>query len=133
MNVKFYGTIKAFAQIHYTKTCASGGMATYETSSNNAGITYLTEQNLYGSSRLGKFNPYTDVSDATGLKLSWSTANKKEYELNNHLGNVLAVISGDYYVNSGSEKEAIVNSAQDYYAFGMLQPGRTYKAPNQAS
>ena len=40
---------------------------------------------------------------------------------------------GDYYVNSGSEKEAIVNSAQDYYAFGMLMPGRTYTAPNQAS
>ncbi len=57
---------------------------------------------------------------------------KAQYELSNHLGNVLATVSDrkvphitggqvDYY-------EAQVISAQDYYPFGMLQPGRSYNA-----
>ncbi|MGY6562856.1 MAG: hypothetical protein ACXITV_12210 [Luteibaculaceae bacterium] len=51
----------------------------------------------------------------------------KQYELSNHLGNVLTTISdkkgynlqSDYYV-------AEILSAQDYYPGGMLQPGRQY-------
>jgi RHS repeat-associated protein len=45
----------------------------------------------------------------------------------------MATISGDYYVNSTSEKEAVVLNAQDYYAFGSLIPGRTYTAAGQGS
>jgi RHS repeat-associated protein len=54
------------------------------------------------------------------------------YELTNHLGNVLVTISDkrvgvdadnngqvDYYT-------AVIMSAQDYYAFGMIKPGRKY-------
>ncbi|MGY6560674.1 MAG: hypothetical protein ACXITV_01065 [Luteibaculaceae bacterium] len=51
----------------------------------------------------------------------------KQYELSNHLGNVLTTISdkkgynlqSDYYL-------AEILSAQDYYPGGMLQPGRVY-------
>ncbi len=59
----------------------------------------------------------------------------KAYELTNHLGNVLVTVSDrkiavdantdgtvDYY-------NADVINAQDYYAFGMLMPGRTYTKP----
>ncbi|MDP4267418.1 MAG: RHS repeat-associated core domain-containing protein, partial [Bacteroidota bacterium] len=59
---------------------------------------------------------------------------KKEYELTNHLGNVMTVVSDrkigidddndgkyDYYV-------ADVISSQDYLPFGMLMPGRNYQA-----
>lgn len=95
------------------------------------------EQQLYGSSRLGVWYPDTTVPAgppvATGnLKVQDSVLQgSRTYELTNHLGNVLATISDkkvgvdssgdqvvDYYV-------AEVSSAQDYYPFGMLMPGRT--------
>jgi hypothetical protein len=46
---------------------------------------------------------------------------EKTYELSNHLGNVLAVVS-DAEVDAAPS----VVSATDYYAFGQEMPGRTY-------
>jgi RHS repeat-associated protein len=61
---------------------------------------------------------------------------EKEYELNNHLGNVLATVSDKKNgVPSASNSTLIdhyepdIVSAQDYYPFGMLQPGRSYLSP----
>lgn len=53
---------------------------------------------------------------------------RKHYELNDHLGNVLSTIS-DHRIGVGSSitadyYTADVRSAQDYYPFGMLMPGR---------
>ena len=56
---------------------------------------------------------------------------KKNYELSNHLGNVLAVIS-DRKKGSGNVGgnyayfDAVTISATDYYPFGMAMPGRTF-------
>ena len=56
---------------------------------------------------------------------------KKNYELANHLGNVLAVIS-DRKKGSGNVNgnyayfDAVPISATDYFPFGMAMPGRTY-------
>ena len=61
----------------YVKDAQGNAMATYENYSSNY-ITFLLEQNLYGSSRLGKFNPKTEETIITRLKLAWNTANKKE-------------------------------------------------------
>jgi RHS repeat-associated protein len=44
----------------------------------------------------------------------------KRYELTNHLGNVLSVVSDELTPNG----EAQVLSAKDYYPFGMSMPGR---------
>jgi RHS repeat-associated protein len=55
----------------------------------------------------------------------------KEYELKNHLGNVLATVS-DKKLGYSSNDSTVdyynpdIVSAQDYYPFGMLQPGRSY-------
>lgn len=62
---------------------------------------------------------------------------KKRYELNNHLGNVLTVISdrrfGTEQGTTGLIKyyEADVLQAQDYYPFGMLTPGRRWSSGNE--
>lgn len=85
-----------------------------------------TEQYLYGSSRLGTWNP--DPNEPAGTL----GIGQRSYELSNHLDNVLAVISDkktgvdtdnngvvDYY-------EAEVLSATDYYSFGMKMPGRQW-------
>jgi RHS repeat-associated protein len=65
------------------------------------------------------------------------TRGQKEYELTNHLGNVLATVSdkkiGVPSASNGSlidHYEPDIVSAQDYYPFGMLQPGRSYLSPN---
>jgi RHS repeat-associated protein len=95
------------------------------------------EQQLYGSSRLGMWRPDTTVPSTPAAmnnnsKVQDSTMyGTRRYELSNHLGSVLAVITDkkvgvdtggdqvvDYYV-------AEVSSTQDYYPFGMGMPGRT--------
>jgi hypothetical protein len=53
------------------------------------------------------------------------------FELSNHLGNVLATIQDRMTVTNASGVDyydPVVVSAQDYYAFGMMMPGRTYSA-----
>ncbi|WP_177230615.1 RHS repeat-associated core domain-containing protein [Chitinophaga sp. CF118] len=70
-----------------------------------------------------------------GYTVSYIRGNKR-YELTNHLGNVLAVVSdkkkgadenGDGIIESYN---ADVISAYDYYPFGSLMPGRTFNSEN---
>jgi RHS repeat-associated protein len=49
----------------------------------------------------------------------------RNYELTNHLGNVMAVVTDRLNYN-GSYWEAEEVSASDYYPFGMQMPGRKY-------
>lgn len=122
----------------------------------------LEEHQLYGSQRIGVSRQdfslyeedfvvstttwtdiwnYIDASGYSSTGINEPTVDheaatlergKHRYELANHLGNVLAVISDrklgqdqtanqqiDYY-------EADVASAQDYYAFGSQMPNKTY-------
>jgi len=82
---------------------------------------------------LGTWNPDINLSNTNGTA-AWDTTGKKSYELTNHLGNVMATISDkrlqhstdgsliDYY-------DADVQTAQEYYSFGSVIPGRTYLSP----
>jgi len=100
------------------------------------------EVDLYGSSRLGSVRALT-VAPATvtlgGIygvaTTSTFTRGEKSYELTNHLGNVLSTVTDKKIaVVSGSNSSLIdhftadIATAQDYYPFGMLMPGRTYTA-----
>jgi RHS repeat-associated protein len=60
---------------------------------------------------------------------SWDSVGTRRYELTNQLGNVMAVISDKRLVDSanGSYKPDI-KTAQDYYAFGAMMPGRSFNA-----
>jgi RHS repeat-associated protein len=69
------------------------------------------------------WRPDTTLVTGAGV-LAWSKIGRKSYELSNHLGNVLAVVS-DKYAVVGSDPVAELLSAQDYYPFGMIQPGRS--------
>lgn len=101
-----------------------------------------TELHIYGSSRLGILKMNTDVEAyaspntvtipllGTGDSLIFTRGNKL-FELTNHLGNVLATISDKRFgVSLDDSTVAYFNpevvSAQDYYPFGMMQPGRSY-------
>ena len=111
----------------YIRDAEGNSLGVYD---NKDGAIKWQEQQLYGSSRLGMWKP--GLASGTSGSTVWGIGGKKFYELNNHLGNVLAVISDnrgqhvsgnvvDYY-------EANVVSAQDYYPFGMIQPGRSFSS-----
>ncbi|BAV06167.1 YD repeat-containing protein [Filimonas lacunae] len=123
----------------YVRDASGNVMAVYEqTASTNT--LQQTENHIYGSSRLGIQKQLTVAAQPVALASGFGsgtnsifTRGEKLFELSNHLGNVLATVSDkrlqvsaagstvDYY-------NADVVSAQDYYPFGMLQPGRSYNA-----
>jgi hypothetical protein len=102
---------------------------------------------LYGSNRLGllanhlpdvdpmTFTPSTYYEPWNGMTNSWYRG-QKQYELTNHLGNVLVTVSDDKpgVAQTGNSSlidhytPAVVN-AQDYYPFGMLMQGRCATFP----
>lgn len=120
----------------YVRDATGNIMATYLWE--NMDTFKLDELVMYGSSRLGVIHPdrilYTDSlgSDTTMPDITSYATNFKQYELTNHLGNVLVTI-GDrklpvYVSGAYNHYEAEAVSANDYYPFGMLMPGRNYNA-----
>jgi len=95
------------------------------------------ELDVYGSSRLGIWKRAVDVSinsynplPGGGDSLTFTRGNKL-FELTNHLGNVLSTVSDKRWGVSANDSTVIyynpdVVSANDYYPFGMLEPGRQY-------
>ncbi|MEN9443434.1 MAG: hypothetical protein RIS47_324, partial [Bacteroidota bacterium] len=87
----------------------------------------LSSQTIYGSKRLGSYIPKTAVVQTAtqGTKPSvWkTTVGDRNYELTEHRGNVLAVVS-DLKLSTGYAK---VKEAHDYYPFGMEMAGRVFK------
>ncbi|WP_442794996.1 RHS repeat domain-containing protein [Pelobium manganitolerans] len=115
---KTFGSITTY----YVRDAQGNPLAVYE----QAGTTTTwKEQQLYGSSRLGMWKPDIDLATATGNSV-WGLIGTKSYELTNHLGNVLAVVSDKRVAVSGGGYEAEVLSANDYYSGGMQMPGRTW-------
>ena len=103
---------------------------------------FLTELDIYGSSRLGIVNAdtlvYLPIDPCPGCRTTPPSPLKdywlgnKQYELTNHLGNVLVTITdkkipvdknndpvADYYLPN-------IVSQNDYYPFGMPMPGRSW-------
>ena len=121
----------------YIRDAQGNIMATYE--EENDTLTW-TEQHIYGSSRLGYWQPDSmmypkPTPPATDTFRYVVRAGDKLYEISNHLGNVLASITdrkipqetgtpngiADYYL-------ADIATVQDYYPFGMVMPGRSWQA-----
>jgi len=90
----------------------------------------LTEVPIYGSERIGMMTPNVaykstgiDTMDATFTR----ELGKRLYELKDHLGNVRATVS-DLLIDHSGSKDAELIASTDYYPFGMIIPGRSYKA-----
>ncbi|AFM02586.1 RHS repeat-associated core domain protein [Bernardetia litoralis DSM 6794] len=85
----------------------------------------LEELNIYGSSRLGTYNGKTVAGKRT--------LGNKRYELSNHLGNALVVIT-DNKLGKDIDNDfiadtyiAMVVSERDYLAFGAVMYKRSYE------
>jgi len=82
-----------------------------------------TEAPIYGSGRIGEYMGRE--------KEGYQTFNLRKYELSNHLGNVMAVISDKVNLyghnNVLDSARATMVSASDYYPFGLPMRGRSYR------
>ncbi len=131
---------------YYLRDAQGNEMAHYELNTNaacNVEKLYVTEHPIYGLSRIGIDSRKT-LLYLNGANLSQDTptyANRilssKQYELTNHLGNVLVTITDkkipkrilggpgpiDYF-------DAEIATITDYYAFGSPMPTRTWTDPN---
>ncbi|MBX2910224.1 MAG: hypothetical protein KF706_11395 [Chitinophagales bacterium] len=125
---------------------ASGNIMAIYTLRNNDTLK-LNEVPLYGSSRLGVWNANKvlridsvlheteieeqDPQDPATEGVTYIAAGEKQYELSNHLGNVLATVSDrkiPYYVSGALDHyKAEQITGNEYYAFGMTMPQRTFQ------
>ena len=92
----------------------------------------FSERNIYGSSRLGQEQVNMALTQAAPFNYSGMLDNAygdKRYELSNHLGNVLQVITDRKLpendgTNHVAHYLADVVSYSDYFPYGMQMPGR---------
>ena len=94
----------------YLRDASGNVMAIYQDS-------VMTEQPIYGSSRLGMYKG--------GKITAYRNMGTKRYELTNHLGNVMTVISD----NIGMEQDSVwasVVTTSDYYPFGLEMASRGF-------
>ncbi len=147
----------AWTYTYYLRDASGNVIAVYDRDYSTPSGTYtdelsLTEDHLYGSSRVGIRSvdevvcttTYTYVSTSNGIytgtfssrtAIAASTTNfnhelkRKSFELSNHLGNVLVTVSDARTANNAggtvASFNAVVVSAQDYYAFGSTMVGRS--------
>jgi len=126
----------------YVRDAQGNVMATYEENDPISSVVATTfaikEQHLYGSSRIGVKTTNFDPSTANVLTDTYTRSlGFKNFELSNHLGNVLTVITDRKLAHTTTPTSGIVDyfspeivSSNDYYAFGMPMPGRSYQSLN---
>jgi RHS repeat-associated protein len=123
---------------YYVLDAQGNTMATYERAvdENTLQISYAqTEKFIYGSSRLGVQNCNIALLGSQNNSYTQTTVahriGKKGYELSNHLGNVLSVISDKVipHPSGGSVAyyKADILQAMDYSPFGVILEGRDLK------
>lgn len=144
---KKYVTNGSSTETIYVRDASGTIMGTYVNKDN---VLTWKEQELYGSSRLGIWQPNQPITanpTAWTGTVDWQhiqpltfiedslVRGSKQYELTNHLGNVLATIS-DRRIQTipapnGTSGIAVdLSTATDYYAFGMQMPGRNFSGGN---
>lgn len=107
---KWVGDMAGYTTYQYVRDASGNVMAVYEKEE-------LKEQPIYGSSRLGIHKG--------GRMQAHRTLGSKSYELSNHLGNVLAVVTDNINKNADSAWASVV-STSDYYPYGLNMAGRSW-------
>jgi RHS repeat-associated protein len=131
------GTAAQNAKTFYVRDAQGNTMATYSYRiPANGGATpklFWSDAAIYGSSRTGLYAPDTIITTVpvNTTEDAYLTVNRgfKQYELSNHLGNVLATITDRKIPSTTSGAityQAEILSGQDYYAFGMQMPERSF-------
>ncbi|MEO6240311.1 MAG: RHS repeat-associated core domain-containing protein, partial [Bacteroidia bacterium] len=119
---------------YYVRDPQGNVMATYDHEVASMTISYkLKERDIYGSSRLGMKTDTLEMIGATVDTSNFShSVGQKFYELANHLGNVLSVVTDKILPKDWNNDTIVDNyvaeivSATDYYAFGAPMKGRNF-------
>ncbi|MGB0525061.1 MAG: LamG-like jellyroll fold domain-containing protein [Flammeovirgaceae bacterium] len=102
---------------------------------NESEVELRKEFPIYGSQRLGYYRATEIISanstETKGIAQGQHALGHKQYELSNHLGNVLTVITDNkdavWEGASFTGYAARIASATDYYPFGLAMDGRTFE------
>ncbi|MBK9421757.1 MAG: hypothetical protein IPN44_12020 [Flavobacteriales bacterium] len=124
---------------YYLRDAQGNIMATYRYTNNGTTSLKVTDRPIYGSKRIGSYT--------RPMEIAWEAiptyyvnyvqpmnTRLLHYELNDHLGNVTAVVTG-HLANgndAGSPWQADLKTAQGYEAGGSLLPGRNYSSSSYA-
>jgi RHS repeat-associated protein len=125
---------------YYVRDAQGNVMATYEYEPVASVQTlYLVEHPVYGSSRVGLQNylekdnlaPTSTYNTSGAVYAMNMQVGNKSYEISNHLGNVITVVSDKKIPVQGSpgvvsSYTADIIAATDYYSFGMVMENRDY-------
>lgn len=114
----------------YVRDAQGNVLTTYKKEA-PASVYYQNEVYLYGASRLGQytFNTTERLINAAVPTTLEGTRGKKFFELSNHLGNVLSVITDQKRWRTEGANSFYVStvvSATDYYPFGMAHVRRKF-------
>ncbi|MBK7794848.1 MAG: hypothetical protein IPJ64_00500 [Saprospiraceae bacterium] len=121
---------------YYLRDAQGNAIAIYKKTYVNIGLssTYIqAECNIFGSSRVGVYYPpdRSMISDSPG-RIATRYRNYRRYEVSNHLGNVMSVVTDRLKGNPAalpqrvSAYEPDIVAAQDYYPFGQVMRGRNF-------
>jgi RHS repeat-associated protein len=123
---------------YYVRDAGGNVMSVYEHSviDSTSTINYLLqEQHLYGSSRLGMRADSLEMIGAAVDTVNWNRPlGNKKYELSNHLGNVLSVVSDVIFpMDDDSDGDvdrylADILTATDYSPFGVVLEERDFSS-----
>ncbi|MBS1650940.1 MAG: hypothetical protein JSU07_02925 [Bacteroidetes bacterium] len=122
---------------YYIRDAQGNVMSVYNKKPVSSSMSYkLAEQHLYGSSRIGMVNSNMEMIGAPPVPdTSKSYLGNKQYELANHLGNVITVISDKKIQIASATTPTLVDhyvsdqiSASDYYPFGSVAKGRSFSS-----
>lgn len=119
---------------YYVRDAQGNPMAVYNlTASGSSGLSYkVAERNIYGSSRIGvNTTPVELIASVPTSNPYPHQLGDKQFELSNHLGNILATVSDKKLpVDDGNGNIAYfmphVITAQDYSPFGVLLEDRKF-------
>ena len=110
---------------YYVRDAQGNVMAVYEKAKPNQDV-FLQSFYIYGSSRIGEVDTAVNMQTAVVSTTTFSRIRGiKRYEMSNHLGNVMVVVS-DRKVYDGNVFKADLVSTTDYYAFGMVMSDRSW-------
>jgi RHS repeat-associated protein len=121
---------------YYSRDAQGNVMAIYEKTldHNNSTLSHqIKERYIYGSNRVGTFIEEAEMIGSSTTNTTFSHhLGARNYELVNHLGNVLAVIS-DAPIKADTNADHLRDynlptllSSQDYYPFGSLMRERSF-------
>jgi RHS repeat-associated protein len=110
----------------YVRDAQGNVMATYERAKKNDDL-MVSSFYIYGSSRIGSLDAQVNMQTATVPTTQFSRIRgQRRYEMSNHLGNVMVVVSDRKVVQTDGSTLADLVSTTDYYAFGMVMSDRSW-------